>query len=208
MFKGLSGMEWLFIVAALAFRFGLVKFMLSQSAAKKAPTSTVPWIQQYEPVVVKPLKEAGGPVMAPGSSLDRFAAASHALELLASGVSSQAGASQASPASPRKPWFEVLGGSETASAAGIVKAAQSMQAIGIPDSTHNMLTELRAVRGAVGEGRSANEVDERIEDIERQLSELALLLIARLRETDDARSEGMSGSSRKSPGRSDNPWTG
>lgn len=185
MFDGLSSMEWLFIVAALAFGFGLVKFMMSQSAAKKA---AVPSVQPYEPVVARPLDEVGGPVMGPLSSPDRYQAASQALEVLASGVSSQAGAS---PASPRKPWFEVLGVSETASAEEIGKAAQSMQALGIPDSMHTMLTELRAVRGAVGEGRSASEVDQRIENIERQLSELAPLLIARMREIEDARSEGL-----------------
>ncbi len=41
MFDGLSGMDWLFIVAALALGFGVVKFMLVAKPGQKAAVPSV-----------------------------------------------------------------------------------------------------------------------------------------------------------------------
>ena len=117
MFDGLSGMDWIFIAAALALGFGVVKFMLAAKPGEKPAVPSVLPDTQVAPVQ-QAQHGAEGPAVEKQTSADGRWELSRTDESV---VEQQPG--KAAEASTGRPiWFELLDIPRTASAQEIEKA--------------------------------------------------------------------------------------
>ncbi len=169
MFDGLSGMDWLFIVAALALGFGVVKFMLVAKPGQKAAVPSVPLDGGSAPMHQAPQEAHGVKNTQPGGT-----------------ASGSPDGEVARPA-----WFELLDIPRTASAEAIEQAyAQRWFEFGA-DGAGRLMADLSFI--ANGGLAQAMPKQMELQSLKAAVTaqQLKSVMATLLREMEEARDEGL-----------------
>jgi hypothetical protein len=169
MFDGVTGMDWLFLVAALALGFGVVKFMMVAHAVPKAavPAVTIGSV----------------PVQAPKAHGVECA---HAFD--GAGVN---GATSEESAESRPAWFELLGVPQRASEHEIEHAFQKQWFAADPARVNRLMADLCFIADGGLEAAGPQQLAARSMKASMTAQQLKLMVFNFVRDMEGARQEGL-----------------
>lgn len=179
MFDGLSGMDWVFIAAALALGFGVVKFMLVQKGASKADAA----------VPARPAVPSVRPGGLAESTSDPEAV-----------VDQGQGQGERSGLDEGPAWFDVLGVPRSASEEKIHEAFQRRLGEFAPQRLTSLMMDLKFIGDGQLEASMSPALMERSKQVAVLAEQLRASLEQYLYDLEGARDQGLM---RRRQGRSD-----